>query len=69
MGIAVGHLYFFMEDVAPRTYGWRLVKTPQFLYNMMDPSLNVNSSGAPSMRARYEQRQHGAWGSGRRLAD
>ena len=32
MGIAVGHIYYFLEDIFPRQQGgFRLLKTPQFL--------------------------------------
>mmetsp|Transcript_16597 Transcript_16597/g.18461 ORF Transcript_16597/g.18461 Transcript_16597/m.18461 type:complete len:240 (-) Transcript_16597:43-762(-) len=36
MGIAVGHLYYFLEDVYPQTTGRRLLKTPGFLKAMLD---------------------------------
>jgi hypothetical protein len=33
MGIIVGHIYYFLEDVFPRQQGgFRLLKTPRFLY-------------------------------------
>lgn len=32
LGIAVGHLYYFLEDVYPATSGRRLLKTPGILY-------------------------------------
>lgn len=32
VGIVVGHMYFFIEDVLPRQRGgYRILKTPQFL--------------------------------------
>ena len=32
MGIVVGHVYYFLEDVFPREHGgFRLLKTPRFL--------------------------------------
>mmetsp|Transcript_21712 Transcript_21712/g.27653 ORF Transcript_21712/g.27653 Transcript_21712/m.27653 type:complete len:233 (-) Transcript_21712:33-731(-) len=61
-GIAVGHVYFFLEDVAPLAYGYRLLKTPNFIYNMMDPSLNINTGRVPQ-RAPVRR----AWGNGQRL--
>jgi len=42
-GVGIGHAYLFFEDVAPRLYGWRLTKTPRFLYGWMNPSLNANT--------------------------
>jgi len=28
LGIAVGHVYYYLEDVVPRMYGYRLLRTP-----------------------------------------
>ena len=36
VGIATGHLYFFLKDLAPVAYGWNVLKTPQFLSNWID---------------------------------
>jgi len=36
MGIAVGHVYYFLDDVYPRTTGRRWLKTPQFLKSLLD---------------------------------
>jgi len=36
MGIAVGHLYYFLEDVYPRTSGRRVLKTPGILKQIFD---------------------------------
>jgi hypothetical protein len=33
MGIIVGHVYYFLEDIFPREHGgFRILKTPRFLY-------------------------------------
>lgn len=33
MGIVVGHIYYFLEDIFPREQGgFKLLKTPRFLY-------------------------------------
>jgi Derlin-2/3 len=33
MGIIVGHIYYFLEDIFPRQNGgFRILKTPRFLY-------------------------------------
>lgn len=38
LGIAVGHTYFFLEDVFPqRSGGVRILKTPQFLKMLLEP--------------------------------
>jgi hypothetical protein len=60
LGIAVGHIYFYLDEVAPAVYGRQLIKTPQFIYRMMDPSLNVNSTNAP----RGAQARPQIWGRG-----
>jgi len=36
MGIAVGHVYFFLDEVYPGLTGRRWLKTPQFLKSLMD---------------------------------
>ncbi|CAD0201333.1 unnamed protein product [Chrysodeixis includens] len=39
VGMAIGHIYFFMEDVLPRQNGGqRLLKTPKFLQKLFDPA-------------------------------
>jgi len=40
MGIMVGHVYFFLEDVHPRVSGKRYLKTPQFMYDIIPPRYN-----------------------------
>lgn len=38
MGIAVGHIYYFLEDVFPdQVGGFKILKTPQILKNLLDP--------------------------------
>nr|XP_027214043.1 derlin-2-like [Penaeus vannamei] len=38
VGIAVGHIYYFLEDVFPqRSGGIRLLKTPRFLQQIFEP--------------------------------
>jgi len=38
MGIAIGHMYFFLEDVFPQQPGgFKVLRTPTFLKTMMDP--------------------------------
>ncbi|CAK1580270.1 unnamed protein product [Parnassius mnemosyne] len=39
VGMAIGHVYFFLEDVLPRQRGGqKLLKTPQFLKKLFDPA-------------------------------
>jgi len=58
MGIIVGHVYFFLEDIYPATGGPRLLKTPNFLYSWFP---NAPSYGQPQ-----NVQRHG-WGQGRPL--
>jgi len=38
MGIAIGHMYFFLEDVFPQQQGgFKVLKTPSFLKYILDP--------------------------------
>lgn len=38
VGMAIGHIYFFMEDILPRQRGGqKILKTPRFLKRMFDP--------------------------------
>jgi Derlin-2/3 len=36
MGIAAGHIYFFLNDMYPRVYGRTLISTPQFMCVHLD---------------------------------
>jgi len=39
LGMAVGHCYYFLEDVFPnQPGGWKILVTPQFLKNLCDPA-------------------------------
>ncbi|KAK0055069.1 derlin-2-like [Biomphalaria glabrata] len=41
MGIAIGHVYFFLEDVFPQQQGgFKVLKTPTFLKLLLDPTPN-----------------------------
>eukprot|EP00727_Mastigamoeba_balamuthi_P011812 m51a1_g7253 hypothetical protein (250) ;mRNA; f:149853-151432 len=37
LGIVVGHVYFYLEDVLPLTTGYRLIRVPGFMQAMFDP--------------------------------
>lgn len=52
MGIAVGHIYFFLEDVFPnQPGGFRILKTPQILKWLFDaPPEDVNYRPMPEDR-------------------
>jgi hypothetical protein len=36
VGIAAGHLYFYLKDLAPINHAMDILKTPQFLVNYFD---------------------------------
>jgi len=59
IGILVGHIYYFLEDIYPVTGGTRILKTPQFLYNWFPPA-NGPQAGQPRAQ-RY------GWGRGQPL--
>uniref|UniRef100_A0A8C2YNZ9 Derlin n=1 Tax=Chinchilla lanigera TaxID=34839 RepID=A0A8C2YNZ9_CHILA len=64
LGIAVGHIYFFLEDVFPtQPGGVRILKTPSILRTIFDtPDEDPNYNPLP------EERPGGfAWGEGQRL--
>ncbi|KAM9440763.1 derlin-2 isoform 1-T1 [Clarias gariepinus] len=64
LGIAVGHVYFFLEDVFPnQPGGGRWLRTPSFLKMLFDtPEEDPNYNPLP------EDRPGGfAWGEGQRL--
>lgn len=61
LGMAVGHCYYFLEDIFPnQPGGFKILKTPQILKTLCDPtpevkykfSLNLESS---YIRIRYFQ--------------
>ncbi|XP_077995283.1 derlin-2-like [Glandiceps talaboti] len=65
MGIAVGHVYYFLEDVFPQQPGgFKLLKTPGFLKSIFDgPVEDPDYQQLPE-----EERPGGfAWGGGNRL--
>lgn len=36
IGIAAGHVYYFLKDICPIVYGYDILKTPQFLYKLFN---------------------------------
>lgn len=48
LGVVVGHIYYFLEDVYPQTTGRRLLKTPGFLKAIFDnPVVPLNTTIPP----------------------
>ncbi|XP_053560833.1 LOW QUALITY PROTEIN: derlin-2 [Bombina bombina] len=66
LGIAVGHIYFFLEDVFPnQPGGGRILKTPYILKAIFDAQ-----EEDPNYNPLPEDRPGGfAWGEGQRLGD
>ena len=45
LGMAVGHCYYFIEDIFPnQPGGWKILRTPQLLKTLCDPVTEVGSS-------------------------
>lgn len=66
MGIAVGHVYYFLEDVFPQQHGgFKILRTPGFLkYLLEGPEQEPNYEPLP------EERPGGFdWGQGQALGD
>lgn len=66
VGIAVGHVYYFLEDIFPlKPGGFKIIKTPHFMHRIFD--------GAPIEADRAqppEERPGGfAWGEGRQMRE
>ncbi|OLP85244.1 Protein URA2 [Symbiodinium microadriaticum] len=66
LGLASGHIYYFLAEVVPQEYGYVLVKTPAFLSNFMAryaaPGVAANR---PAATARPQPTNFG--GGGQRL--
>jgi len=44
LGVIVGHIYFFLEDVYPVTSGRRLLKTPSFIKALFDRPVPISDA-------------------------
>lgn len=62
IGITVGHIYYFLEDVFPnQPGGFKILKTPLFLKNLLDPVEEED----PNYNPLPEERPGGFdWGGG-----
>jgi len=53
VGIATGHIFYFLKDLAPVMYGWDVLKTPFFLQNWLDRQparVNQQQAGRPTFQ-------------------
>jgi len=68
IGVIIGHIYFYLEDVYPLTGGRRVLQTPQFLLNIFPP---LYGGGGPQGQQQQQQQQQQPrgyqWGTGRPL--
>ena len=65
VGMAVGHCYYFLEDIFPnQPGGWKMLKTPHFLQVLCDPAPeDVNYRAEPEERPggfQWGQQEDGA---------
>lgn len=45
LGLAAGHIYYFLAEVVPQEYGRTLIKTPNFLVNLMSHYMAAPAAG------------------------
>lgn len=67
LGIAAGHVYYFLLKIAPVTYGWDIIRTPRILIDFFDASQYTQSYTASGNVVRGNRPAGGRWGGGRRL--
>lgn len=68
IGSLVGHLYYFIIQLAPATYGKCFLTCPDFLYRLMESYDNQdNYVGGGQAPPRRQQRRE--WGAGRPLGE
>jgi len=69
VGIVVGHLYYFLTELYPRSSGVQLLKTPQFLINFFPPEgprvHGFSANGPINLNANDANQNRGhTWGRG-----
>ena len=70
LGMAVGHFYYFLEDVFPtRSGGIRVLKTPRFLTAILDPETVEDPNYVPLPEDRPGGFDWGNNGEGQRQED
>eukprot|EP00937_MAST-01D_sp_MAST-1D-sp2_P000295 g295.t1 len=65
IGIAVGHLFYFVIAEVPQAYGYHLLQTPEFLINLIEGTDYTATPGGVAARAGTGR--HHAWGGGQTL--
>jgi len=52
IGIVAGHSYLFADEIFPNIYHYRIIQTPDWLYNILPPQLNrYTATAAAAARA------------------
>jgi hypothetical protein len=64
MGMAIGHLVYYLEIQYPAKYGRKLIPTPKFIENWFPNSVGVHGVNGPVQPTRTTR---DAWGTGHRL--
>lgn len=63
LGLASGHIYYFLKDVVPGEYGYSLLKTPDFIVNFWTTHMQPDRA-APPARSMGLGRREGAGHTG-----
>ena len=68
LGIACGHVYYFLLQILPVSHGYEVIKTPQFLINLFESAQYTHSFTAAGNEVRGARPQgvH-RWGGGTAL--
>jgi len=67
MGVLVGHIFYFLNDLYPLQSGRRIIYTPQFLKDLFPEVGNPGDGGNVPRAANFGGGIN--WGQGRRLGD
>ena len=68
LGLAMGHLFFFLVYVLPQTKGTTLLRTPQFLYDVFNSGTTTTAyTGRGDQQQQFRRPQGHAWGGGNQL--
>jgi len=67
MGVLVGHIFYFLNDLYPLQSGRRIIFTPQFLKDLFPQAGNPGDGGNVPRAANFGGGIN--WGQGRRLGD
>eukprot|EP00931_Biecheleriopsis_adriatica_P060818 TRINITY_DN36538_c0_g1_i1.p1 TRINITY_DN36538_c0_g1~~TRINITY_DN36538_c0_g1_i1.p1 ORF type:complete len:246 (-),score=46.59 TRINITY_DN36538_c0_g1_i1:74-811(-) len=51
LGLASGHIFYFLKDVVPDAYGYAPIKTPSFLTDVMRRYVSGGGGGGPARAA------------------